>query len=377
MRRTNFLCTLALCSAVILFFGCSQNREKIENAKNRLELARTKNDLDQMYLILKELSVLQKNDEQTIEELRKVEIALPLLERIKVSKGDHNHEDVVSASYELLKIFPQHAEARRALKESGLIFSHLQESISLFNECITYDDEQQRASLIQTTSELGEKKADYSKIVNKLALASDNISNALKLDPYFDKAISLNEVVVAFRNTIGISIANSVYIKSDVIINKYLAIYDGVYHFMTIIININGSAAEAWATEEPYVNRNRQEDRTYIAELNELSSYLLSFKETDISQLATIATDINVNACTLVDAVTNPKGSMIDYKNNVSAFSTKAQELSSRFKSSCPNPEMINSSVHGFAESIKNYELFHKPEETKKILQQSKEIISS
>jgi len=362
---------------VILLFGCSQNREKIENAKNRLELARTKNDLDQMYLILKELSVLQKNDQQTIEELRKVEIALPLLERIKVSKGDHNHEDVVSASYELLKIFPQHVEARRALKESGLIFSHLQESISLFNECISYDDEKQQASLIQTTSDLGDKKVDYSKIVNKLALASDKINNALILDPYFDKAISLNKVVSAFRNTIGMSIANSVYIKSDALINKYVGTYEHVYMFMTILINVHGSSSEAWATEAPFINKERHGDSANIAELNELSSYLLSFKDTYISQLATTANDINVNACTLVDAVTNPKGSMIDYKNDVSALSTKAQELSSRFKSSCPNPDMVNSSIHGFAESIKNYELFHKPEETKKILQQSKEIISS
>lgn len=376
MRRVKSLYILVGCAVVLILFGCSQNREKIENAKNRLELARTKNDFDQMYLVLKELSSLQKDDPATADELKKVEAALPLLEQIKINKADHNHEAVVHVSSELLKIFPQHAEARRALRESGLIFSYLQKSLNLFNECLSYDTEKQQACLIQTTSDSNSKKTDFAKIVNNLNVASNAINDALKLDPYFDKAVTLQKTLAEFRNTIGISIAYNLYFTSQMMTNANESIFDIIYDGMTKSIKYS-SPSEFWKKIHPIVQKNEQDFNKTITELNEMSSFLISYKDSDISQLTTIAIEININASNLVKAVANPRGSMIDYKNDVSTLIIKNQELLSRFKSSCPNPEMVNTNVHGFGETLNKYELFRKPGETMNILQQNKELLSS
>lgn len=102
------------------------------------------------------------------------------------------------------------------------------------------------------------------------------------------------------------------------------------------------SPSEVWKKFHRLIQENEETFNKTVAEINELSSYLESYKDSsDISQLARIAIEINVNA-SMVNAVSNPRGSMIDYKNDVSSLIIRNQELLSRFKSSSPNPEMVN-----------------------------------
>ena len=117
----------------------AQQQKQIAEIKAKLDLARVKVDLDQMYLRLSQLKSISPASDEFNQEFEKVQTAIPLLQKIRLAKADHDHEEVVNDSAQFLELLRDQPEARQALKESGLIFSYLQELIRLVDACFGKD----------------------------------------------------------------------------------------------------------------------------------------------------------------------------------------------------------------------------------------------
>jgi hypothetical protein len=414
-----FMKKIFIC-CVISFFLISQsscgNKKEIQNARAKLELAKKKIDLDQMYLVLTELKNLGDTDQKIADELKKVEEGIPLLEKIKLNKSDHQHEEIVKAANKFLEYYPDHIEARKALKESGLIFYYLQESINLLNrnfeyeiKTIDYSDYNEvrqalrksglifvylhdsinllnfeyesnnpKAHLIKTSPDEKENKIkiDYSKIIHNINKAEQYIIEAKKLDPYFDKALSIEKSIHDTKNTIGILLSDDVVTWAEIKINSYLEFFSIVSDgFESVIKSRYSSISVYWNGMSPMLQDFKKTDTPLLDELNKLSSYLDYYKESEISSLAMTVKEINITLNTLIEAVVYPKGSVVDYRKDVRTIESKIDDLIAKYRASSPNSDATAENIKGFAKTLHDYQLFITPEETKNILEQRKNMI--
>jgi hypothetical protein len=380
LKKGGIMKKIFIC-CVLSFFLISQtgcgNKKEIQNARVKLELARKKIDLDQMYLVLKELKNLGDQEQDIDVELKKVEKAIPLLEKIKLNKSDHQHEEVVKAANNFLEYYPDHIEARKALKESGLIFTYLQQSINLLNGCFEYDNKTQEARLISTSTESKEVRIDYAKILNNIDKAEQYVKESKKLDPFFERALSLEKTICDTKNTIGIRLSDVVVITCATTIDDYMRLFSTVSRGLEASIESRySSPQEYWKKASPILEKGRENDKPLLEELNQLSAYLDYFKESTISNSTMTVKEINIKLNTLVDAVVYPKGNVTDYRNSVRTIEAKIDELIAKYKSSSQNTEAASENIKGFGKALHDYQLFKTPEETKNILGKHKDLIT-
>lgn len=119
----------AVISLLVAVPACQDTRA-IDGARARLELARQRADLGEMYLALRDLQSLGLKDPALPNELAEVDSALKLDQQMKGERADHNHEAAVKSAAAIIDVFPNHTLARQTLKESGLIYRSLQAALT-------------------------------------------------------------------------------------------------------------------------------------------------------------------------------------------------------------------------------------------------------
>ena len=99
---------LFLFSVLFIFMAmaCAKNENEILQARTQLALARTKSDLDGIFIALNNLIQLGDKDPALPVELETVKKTLSLYTLIRVSQSDGTHEKTIQLAQNFLEIFP-------------------------------------------------------------------------------------------------------------------------------------------------------------------------------------------------------------------------------------------------------------------------------
>ena len=261
------------------FFG--ENKETKE-ARSQYELSKAKNDFDGMFLALSTL-YRETEDKQYEKELERIKAVIVKTETLTANLSDHNHQDAFNVALQILDLYPQHAGALRAVRESGniLLYTYAIETElgkikALLTEEGAFSDfvELKKASISDSSSS-SEKKSDDFEVytldvshndIFKVTLVGFKISEDLafhelnKLDSYLKTIINYHEKILALDKHVSSSIASSEYIRSveksvakfklvvlDVMLDSVVAVaatnHDNVKTLMSIVGGYGGSSS--------------------------------------------------------------------------------------------------------------------------------------
>jgi DNA-directed RNA polymerase subunit RPC12/RpoP len=345
-------------------------------ARAKLELATQKSDLDSMFLALKELQALGEDSTEIADRLARVQAAIPLLQKVRVHQSDHDHEEVVKAAGALLEYFPEHAEARRALKESGLIFAFLQEAIYALDGCFEKAPEGKPQLISKRENEKHE--TDYDKVFYNLDKAERAAEEAKKRDPLFPKAIGIQKLVSDTKDTLAIRLCWLMISTSADSADREIKFYDTLYRGLEdSLYSRYSTPQDFWRSVSGNVRRYREAEAEVHKEISKISALLAGYKSGVALEYVQTSRDIALKSAALLSAVTEPMGNMNDYKASVNRIYEDLTGLFQKYKASAPNPNSVVESLVGAATAVSTYQLFRTPDETQPILDKHKTLISA
>ena len=349
----------------------------IAGAKAKLELATQRSDLDGMFLALKELQALDQDSPGIGKQLANVEAGLPLLQKIRVYQADHNHEEVVKAAGRFLELFPEHPDARKALKESGLIFAYLQDALSSFDAC--FADTGKQIQLVQFKDEEFGEMPDFEKIFYNLDKAEKSLAEAKRLDAQFLPALSLEKLITDTKDSIGYDVSIVLLQFDQKSADSFSRMFNLFDSIMQSSLESSGSSpSDVWSKSiAPIVEEFESKFRGLYGKANDLSTYLNSFKSDDTSDFIQMVKAYHTKTMQLKNSVTHPTGNMLGYRADVSARRSALRDLGTKMETSIPNTHALIENIMGFATIGLKYELFKTPSETKPVLDKYKSFIST
>ena len=262
--------SILLIPFVSLFFltGFFGDNKETKEAKSQYELSKAKNDFDGMFLAL---STLYRETEEVRykQELDQIKDVIIKSELLQGKLADHNHEDAFNVAVQLLELYPEHAGALKAVRESGNILlytyaieSELRKIRALLAEEGAFSElvELKKVS-ISDSSEKSEKKFDsfevYTLKTTGLAeamLVSFRISEELafhdlnKIDNHLKNIINHHEQILNLDKHVSSSIASSEYIRGvEKSVTKFkLVVLDVMLDSAVTVAASNHDTARLW-----------------------------------------------------------------------------------------------------------------------------------
>lgn len=164
-RERGRLLSLAPVASTILLLTASacQDTQAINGARARLDLARQRTDLGEMFLALRDLQSLGVRDPTVATELDRVDSGLKLEQQMKGDRADHSHEAAVKSAAAILEVFPDHIAARQTVKESGLIYRSLQTALTAIRDCFDWHTADGQPAPITVTTQVAVRKGAFTR----------------------------------------------------------------------------------------------------------------------------------------------------------------------------------------------------------------------
>lgn len=339
-----------------------------------LKLARQQDDFDRMYLTLSQLKARGAALEGLDQELSLLEASVGLREKLRLAQADHDHERVVLVASSLLDVFPKHSEARRAFRESGLVFHYLQEAIDAIRSCMeggTNDG----TELLATSDGQSGQALDLPRIFASLDKARNSIREAKRLDPHFVKAVQLGELIDDTRDTFAMVGALCLFDISRLLCQQHARLGQILYKKMAENLG-SASPSETWEQLAPLVKQFDASNSRPRQFVSTLASCLESYREGHAAEFVRTSRRLYVEAIKLREAALNPTGTMLDYRAAVQAKAEAAADLIAESGSAIPNKAKIAENLSGLAKLATGFHLFGEPEKVKPILKKREGLLS-
>jgi len=262
-----------------------------------------------MYLTLSQLKARGAALEGLDQELSLLEASVGLREKLRLAQADHDHERVILVASSLLDVFPKHSEARRAFRESGLVFHYLQEAIDAIRSCTESGTNDGTEPLATSGGQSGQ--ADLPRIFASLDKARNSIKEAKRLDPHFVKAVLLGELIDDTRDTFAMVGALCLFDISRLQCQQHARLGQILYKKMAENLG-SESPSETWEQLAPLVKQfdaSNSKPRQFVSTL---ASCLESYKEGHAAEFVRTSRRLYVEALKLREAALNPTGNMLD-----------------------------------------------------------------
>lgn len=356
-------------------------QKSIAQARAELELANIKQDFEAMFIAIRKLESLGVASSDELAKLAKVVKAIELTTSLERAKADHNHEAVVQNAGEILDIFPAHADTRRALKESGLIFFYLSQGIEEIKNIPGYADKYkvaEDASYKDTLTAMKKRNDDTSRSIN---LAQGFFNKASKLDPYFVDSLEIQENIESLKTIRGNAIANFLCRE-----------YDDIYRMMdkrgVESINIFRRAIVDWE-QKPFEGSNSawslvEDGNESTARItNGFAAILLSmvnatkdYKTPDNTELLALTERLIKDLPKLNRELLNTKGNSLNgWQTSFRAAQKRYSDSNSDYVAAIGNISTGKDNMINAVKAWASLNLFKSPGETKPILEKHKEVI--
>jgi len=345
--------------------------KKVGNYLPQLQLAQKKSDLDGIYLALSNIKIIVGTSEKIDSSLSKVERTIELNQKIAEYQATHDHEMVVQYADMLLDLFPNHVPAKRALKESGLIFFYLQDAQRSVENIFTRD-KQGEVRVVKETNEDGESSIDLSKVFYEIVRGKESVAEAKKLDPQFEPAIELEKMLNGTGDTLVYLVASDMVNRAAQTTNSRITFFYQTYSFLASSIGLYG-ASEAWEKIEPIVTES-EKLKHYIELAQKQSQSLSQYNSEDTNLLVQHTKELAIELVSLHREIHNPTGSLMDYKQSVVKHKNNIETIIVKISSVVPSKGKLSESITGFGKTVIGYSIF-KQETTKPILEEHESLI--
>jgi hypothetical protein len=388
MNRTTFrnytnlnIKSLIILSSLLVIIGCGrEDKEKqraIAVAKAQLELARTKGSLEETFLALKTIETLGGVGDYTTNEIENTKRAIGLLNTLRIAKGEHRHEDVVHVASDLLELFPDNTEARKDLKESGLILNYLESAINFRKKCFESDAKGGVTLVKEKTEEKDKAKWDLDAIAFNLKNSREQVEEALKLDPQYVEAVSIKQSIRQMQNTVGMLIANSIFAEVDSV-RPLISKFFNLFHsgMVSAVESSYDSPTKYWERSES----TREKVASSLTIINKgiasRAAFLSQIDPPDIQNMTKAAIQAAALISRLQSTLLNPRGNLNDYKSDYLLVDSEYSRLVDNYQTLKSNSEAVISDLVGFVKTLVDSNLYKKPEETKKLLKKHEKLIN-
>ena len=362
-------------------FEKNDKQKSIARARAQLELANIKQDFEAMFIAIRGLESLGVATSGELAKLDKVVKAIKLSTSLEQAKADHDHEAVVQNAGKILDIFPTHADTRRALKESGLIFFYLSQGIGEIQKLPSYAEKYKVAeddSYKDTLISMKLHNDDASRSIN---LAQDYFEKAAKLDPYFVDSLEIRGNIQSLKTIRGNSIA------------KFLCgEYDDIYEIMetrgVTSVNLFRRAIVDF-DREPFDGDNSAWSLVKDGNMNaskvtsEYTMILLAmvnatkdYKTTDNEELLALTERLIKDLPNLSRELLNTKGdSLKGWQTSFRAAQKRWSNSNFDYKAAMGNVSTDEDNMINAIKAWNSLNLFKSPGKTKPILEKHKEVI--
>ena len=356
-------------------------QKSIAQARAELELANIKQDFEAMFIAIRKLESLGVASSDELAKLGKVVKVIKLTTSLEQAKADHNHEAVVQNAGKILDIFPTHADTRRALKESGLIFFYLSQGIEEIKKIPGYTDKYkvaEDASYKATLIAMKKRNDDTSRSIN---LAQGFFNKASKLDPFFVDSLEIMNNIESLKTIRGNAIAQ--FLCGE---------YDDIYEIMETrgveSVNTFRRAIVDWK-REPFDGDNSawslvEDDNKRIARISgEYTRILLAmvnatkdYKTEDNEELLALTERLIKDLPTLNRELLNTKGnSLTGWRTSFRAAQNRWANSNSDYNAASGNISTDKDNMINAVKAWASLNLFKSPGKTKPVLEKHKEVI--
>lgn len=189
-----------------------QDRRRVSDLRTKFEISLANYDLAAAQLALRTLADTSQLSSDEAKELERVKAATALVTNLRAAQGDRNHEEAVLAASKLLDLYPEMPEARRAFRESGLLFLYLESAIHHATACFTIDEKTKDPAWIRITTGEDTGKWDVDALTENLKRATDFLHKASTRDPFFIQSLALEESIKNMKTSLGWAIAEEAFV---------------------------------------------------------------------------------------------------------------------------------------------------------------------
>jgi ATP-dependent exoDNAse (exonuclease V) alpha subunit len=276
---------------------------------------------------------------------------------------DHEHEDALMYASKLLALQPGNPDAKRVIKNSSEIFTHLQNARDALSAFWTLKDG---------------AKVEPEKLYKGLQQSRKHVGTAKALDPKFETTLEFEEkldeaqarliyIFASFVKEIGdgtVSKAAEEYRKTSAIIDsaassKYLSKFLGVQ--------------SAWATKSEPVQQAMTELQEQLNKMEEVSSLVSDYEGKSAKSLIKALQVYMQSVRETIDTVLNPHGTYNDYIQSVSKGTETFEKAQKRLVSSIPDSFVAKNDYSRLLEDISEYKIFRN-ESTAQIMAESQAL---
>jgi hypothetical protein len=360
---------------ILMAFACAKNENEILQARTQLELARTKSDLDSIFIALNNLILLGDKDPALPVELERVKKSLSLYMLIRVSQSDGAHEKTIQLAHDFLEIFPNDIDVRKALRESGLIFRSLSESLKEFQSCFV--ESANGEFTFVSAKDSNDPRIAFEIVTTHLIQARSAVEEALKRDQNFDTALNLRRLIINAQIALSSAITKEIF----TIINRYRPAVEKTFEVVHSEMQKSlrsrfNSPQKVWKRFQ--VNMTTLEDihKKEIVDLDRLASILSRLENDGNEERVVSAKNAVILYDQYVNTIINPRGSLADYNNDISSIASKWSEIEVWYHKTDNILDNIIENITNISSLAMEFCLY-KMDETPRIIQKRLDIIVS
>ncbi len=367
---------LSFFSAVILCFmavGCANNENEILQARSQLELARTKSDIDGIFVSVNNLIQLGDKDPALPAELEKVKKTLSLYEIIRISQSEGTHEKTIQSANEFLEIFPNNIDVRKSLRTSGQIFRYLAGSLNDLQSCFfKYADGGFSFNRVNNTEN---SPIDFDIVSQRLCHARQSVEEALNRDQNFDTALNLRRLIINAQIALSSAITKEIFTTIDRQRPAVENTFDVVHVEMQKSLRSRFSSPQkVWKRFQPNMTTLEAIHKDGIVDLGRLASLLIRLENEGNEGLILSAKNAVMIYDQYVNTVIYPRSSLAEYSNDYLSISSKWSELELWYRKTESNLNNLMENITHISSLAMEFCLY-KNEQTSGIIQKRLEII--
>jgi hypothetical protein len=362
---------------ILMAFACTKNEKENEilQARTQLELARTKSDLDNIFIALNNLILLGDKDPALPVELETVKKSLSLYTLIRVSQSDGTHEKTIQFAQDFLEIFPNDIDVRKALRESGQIFRSLSESLNELQSCFVKSANGEFTFIPAKDS--NDPKIDFEIVTTHLIQARSAVDEALKRDQNFDTALNLRRLIINAQIALSSAITKEIF----TIINRYRPAvektFDVVHSEMQKSLRSRFSSPQkVWKRFQANMTTLEDIHKKEIVDLDRLASILCRLENDGNEERIVLVKNAVILYDQYVNTIINPRGSLADYNNDISSIASKWSEIEVWYNKTENILDNIIENITNISSLAMEFCLY-KTDATPRIIQKRLDIIAS
>ena len=261
---------------------------------------------------------------------------------------DHEHEEAMIYASKLLALQPGNPQAKKVIRDSSQIFTHLQEARNALADFWTLKD---GASV------------EPENMYKGLQASREHLANAKALDPTFETTLEFEEkldeaqaqliyIFASYVKEIGdgsVSKASEEYGKTSAIIDSAAS-----SRYLSKFLKVQS----AWATKEEPVEAILEELQNQLKKMEDMGNLVSDYQGKNAKALVTALQTYMQSVRETIDTLLIPNGNYNDYVESVNRGNDTYEKARQRLASRIPNSYLGKENYSKLLDDLSEYKIF-------------------